>query len=64
MRCDNKKWNCYNRLLVTTLDLLDYEKLNSYMTLCNISKKWIMPFRNVGSALNQFAVIYGDRVSL
>jgi transposase-like protein len=35
-----------------------------FMALRNISKKWTMPFRNWGSALNQFAIIYGDRVPL
>jgi transposase-like protein len=35
-----------------------------FMALKNISKKWTMPFRNWGSVLNQFAVIYGDRVPL
>jgi transposase-like protein len=35
-----------------------------FMALKNISKKWTMPFRNWGAVLNQFAVIYGDRVSL
>jgi len=35
-----------------------------FMALRNISKKWTMPFRDWGSALNQFAIIYGDRVPL
>ena len=35
-----------------------------FMALKNISKKWTMPFRNWGAVLNQFAVIYGDRVPL
>jgi transposase-like protein len=35
-----------------------------FMALRNISKKWTMPFRNWGAVLNQFAIIYGDRVSL
>jgi len=35
-----------------------------FMVLRNISKKWMMSFRNCGSALNQFAVVYGDRVPL
>jgi hypothetical protein len=25
-------------------------------------KKWTMPVRNWGNALNQFAVLYGDRM--
>ncbi len=33
-----------------------------FMALQNISKKWTMPLRDWGSALNQFAIIYGDRV--
>jgi transposase-like protein len=36
-----------------------------FMGLKNISKKWTMPIRDWGTALNQFAVIYGaDRVPL
>jgi len=35
-----------------------------FMILQRISKKWTMPIRNWGEALNQFAVIYGDRVPL
>jgi putative transposase len=35
-----------------------------YMALQDISKKWTMPLRDWGSALNQFAIIYGTRVSL
>lgn len=35
-----------------------------FMALQNISKKWTMPLRDWGAALNQFAIIYGDRVSL
>jgi putative transposase len=33
-----------------------------FMALQNISKRWTMPLRDWGSALNQFAIIYGDRV--
>lgn len=35
-----------------------------FMALNNISKKWTMPFKNWGAVLNQFAVVYGDRVPL
>jgi transposase-like protein len=36
-----------------------------FMGLKNISKKWGMPIRDWGAALNQFAIIYGeDRVPL
>lgn len=35
-----------------------------FMALQNISKKWTMPLRDWGSALNQFAIIYGDRVPI
>jgi transposase-like protein len=36
-----------------------------FMGLKNISKKWTMPIGDWGTALNQFAVIYGeDRVPL
>ena len=33
-----------------------------FMALQKISKKWTMPVRDWGAALNQFAVFYGDRV--
>ena len=33
-----------------------------FMALQKISKKWTMPIRDWGAALNQFAVFYGDRV--
>ena len=35
-----------------------------FMILQRISKRWTMPIRNFGEALNQFALIYGDRVPL
>jgi transposase-like protein len=36
-----------------------------FMGLKNISRKWTMPIRDWGAALNQFAIIYGeDRVPL
>jgi transposase-like protein len=35
-----------------------------FMILKRISKRWAMPIRNWGGALNQFAIIYGDRVPL
>jgi len=35
-----------------------------FMALQNISKRWTMPVRDWGAALNQFAIIYGDRVPL
>ena len=35
-----------------------------FMILQRIKKKWTMPIRNWGEALNQFALIYGDRVPL
>ena len=35
-----------------------------FMILRRISKKWTMPIRNWGEALNQFAIIYGNRVPL
>jgi len=31
-----------------------------FMGLKNISRKWTMPIRDWGTALNQFAVIYGE----
>jgi putative transposase len=33
-----------------------------YLSLKNIQKKWTMPARNWGQALNQFAILYNDRM--
>ncbi len=33
-----------------------------YLALTNISKKWTMPIRDWGMALNQFSIIFEDRV--
>lgn len=33
-----------------------------YLSLKNIQKKWTMPIRNWGKALNQFAILYADRM--
>jgi len=35
-----------------------------YLGIRNISKKWTMPVRDWGAALNQFAILYGDRVPM
>jgi putative transposase len=35
-----------------------------YLSLKNIMKKWTMPVRNWGKALNQFAVLYVDRMPI
>lgn len=35
-----------------------------YLALRNIKKKWTMPIRDWGPALNQFAIIFGNRVPL
>ena len=35
-----------------------------FMALQNISKRWTMPLRDWGAALNQFTIIYGSRVPL
>lgn len=35
-----------------------------YLALTNASKKWTMPIRNWGTALNQFAIYFGKRVPL
>lgn len=35
-----------------------------YLALRNASKRWTMPIRDWRSAINQFAIIYGDRVPL
>lgn len=32
-----------------------------YLSLRNIQKKWTMPARFEGKALNQFAILYNDR---
>ena len=33
-----------------------------YLAMKNASKKWTMPFRNWGQVLQQFAIMFGDRV--
>ena len=35
-----------------------------YLSLKNIMKKWTMPVRNWGIALNQFPILYEDRMPL
>ena len=35
-----------------------------FMALQNISKRWTMPLRDWGAALNQSTIIYGSRVPL
>jgi len=35
-----------------------------YLALTNASKKWTMPIKEWGAALNQFAIYFGDRVPL
>ena len=35
-----------------------------YLALQNIMKKWTMPIRDWGAAINQFAIMFGDRVPL
>ena len=35
-----------------------------YLSLQRISKKWTMPIKEWGCALNQFAILYGERVSV
>ena len=35
-----------------------------YLALESIAKKWTMPIRNWGSALNQFSIKFGDRMPL
>jgi len=35
-----------------------------YLTLNKIARKWTMPIPEWGAALNQFGIIYGDRVTL
>ena len=35
-----------------------------YLGMKKVAKKWTMPIRNWGEAINQFAVMYGDRVPL
>ena len=40
------------------------KKLKVYLgrVMRDIQKKWTMPIRNWGKALNQFAILYGDRM--
>lgn len=33
-----------------------------YLALKNIAKKWTMPIRDWKSALNQFSIMYGERL--
>jgi transposase-like protein len=35
-----------------------------YLALKNIMKKWTMPIRDWGKALNQFAILFEGRVQL
>lgn len=35
-----------------------------YLALREISKKWTMPIRNWGIVLNQFLIIFGDRLKV
>jgi putative transposase len=35
-----------------------------YLALRNISKRWTMPIRNWSGALNQFAILFDDRVPM
>lgn len=35
-----------------------------YLGLRNISRKWSMPIREWGQAMNQFSIMYGDRIAL
>jgi transposase-like protein len=33
-----------------------------YLALKNISKRWTMPIRNWGDAMNRFIIMFGDRL--
>ena len=35
-----------------------------YLALTKVEKKWTMPIRDWGAAMNQFAVYFGERVPL
>lgn len=35
-----------------------------YLALNNIEKKWTMPLRDWSGAMNQFLILFGDRVHL
>ena len=35
-----------------------------FLALRNASKKWTMPVQNWGAALNQFAIMFPDRIEL
>ena len=36
----------------------------TYLALKNASKKWTMPIKNWKLAINQFAILFDDRISL
>ena len=40
----------------------DAVRKSVYLSIMEISKKWSMPIRDWGMALNQFAIFFGDRV--
>jgi putative transposase len=35
-----------------------------YLALRNISKRWTMPIKNWGAAMNQFAILFDGRVPM
>jgi putative transposase len=35
-----------------------------YLAIRNASKKWTMPIRDWGAAMNQFAIVFGKRVPI
>lgn len=35
-----------------------------YLALLNISKRWTMPIKNWGAAMNQFAILFEERVPM
>nr|WP_201029142.1 hypothetical protein [Leptospira weilii] len=36
----------------------------SYLALNNMSKRWTMPIQDWGKTMNQFSIIFGDRLKL
>lgn len=49
--------------MATTDELLDV-LMKDYLALKNIAKKWTMPATDWKSALNQFSIIFHDRLKI
>jgi hypothetical protein len=52
---------CMIHMVCNSLRFVPYKDRKAVITgLKNIAKKWTMPIRDWGAALNQFAIIYGE----